>query len=1352
MKKNERYYVGLDIGTNSVGWAVTDDKYKLYKCNGHKMWGVRLFDEAETAESRRVSRTSRRRLQRRNARIDLFQELMAEEICKVDPGFYQRLEDSKFYMEDKTVVEKHTLFIGDKYNDKDYYSEFPTIFHLRAALIKGEKEYDIRLIYLAIHHILKNRGHFLYQGDKFDTSSSLDESIHEVFDNNDVDTNGIEVTVELVSKIKDVILNERLTKTDKKKKLKYLFGKSKQLESIFGLAIGTKESLEKVFGNPEYKELENDVVKISFSDKVYDEVRHLYEEVLEDRIVLIDNLKKIYDTVLLNGIKKAELSLSESKVELYQKHKEELTTLKKIIKAYSQEEYKRLFSEKDSNSTNYKNYIGDGDKKCSREDFYKTLKALLEKVEDSPVKEYILEEISLDKYLPLQRVKENGVIPYQIHQEELKLILDNASGYLDFLNQTDGKLSVKDKIMKIMTFRIPYYVGPINTYHAGKKNGFAWAVKNSDEKITPWNFDDIIDLEASHDNFIRKMTNKCTYLRGKDVIPKSSLLYSEYTLLNELNNIRCNGEKVSVSTRNKMIDSLFKDTDKKGKVTVKKILEFLKCEGECEGNATITGIDDEVKADLKSYRDFKSVLGEKFNYEMVEDIIKWITLYANEHNSIKKRIKDNYADKLTSSQINKICKLRYKEWGRLSKEFLTEIICDEFTDYSTGEVGNVINAMRNTTNNLMQLLSNKYDYIKQIKEINDLLINPNEEISHEMLDELYVSPGVKRMIWQSILIMEEIKKIMSREPEKIFIETVRSNKANKKRTDTRKKKLLELYSSCKDEVIDWPKEIQGRSDGQLRSKKLYLYYLQMGKCLYTGEKINLDKLMSGEDYDIDHIYPRSKTKDDSFDNLVLVKRVINNEKSDNYPINPAIQAKMKKTWDYLYQKGFISTRKYERLVRKEEFGTNELADFIARQLIETSQSTKAVAEIMQRLYLDSHIIYVKAENVSAFRNDMKFIKVRDINDLHHAKDAYLNIVVGNVFDTKFTRSPANFVKEAGFREYNLSRMYDFLIKRDGYIAWDGRNGDSKKMVDYQMKSNDVRVTRRPTEQKGQLFDLTLHKKGDSKAHSYMGSKTGDLRLADVTKYGGYTSIKIAYLIPYSCDIINKKGARKSISRLTGVPVYLANNVKSVEGFTEYIFSQVPTKSGETIENFKIINVKLRIGSLIKYNGFYYYVGGRTGENFCADNAIQLLLGEDEERYIKEIFKFINNQKENKDLKAEKFSDDITKENNYKLYDALVNKLNSNIYVQSTNNKYDVFNDAKMRNKFCDLVVEEQIKMLLNLLNLLTNKTSTYDFKPLGFGIGRRKLGFNLADVKEFKLINQSITGLFENSLDLLSQL
>ena len=49
------YYIGLDIGTSSVGWAVMDENYHLMKKHGKDMWGIREFDEAETAEARRTS-------------------------------------------------------------------------------------------------------------------------------------------------------------------------------------------------------------------------------------------------------------------------------------------------------------------------------------------------------------------------------------------------------------------------------------------------------------------------------------------------------------------------------------------------------------------------------------------------------------------------------------------------------------------------------------------------------------------------------------------------------------------------------------------------------------------------------------------------------------------------------------------------------------------------------------------------------------------------------------------------------------------------------------------------------------------------------------------------------------------------------------------------------------------------------------------------------------------------------------------------------------------------------------------------------------------------------------------------
>ena len=60
-KKTGEYYLGLDVGTNSVGWAVTDPEYRVLKFHGNAMWGARLFDEAQDASGRRSSRGARRR-------------------------------------------------------------------------------------------------------------------------------------------------------------------------------------------------------------------------------------------------------------------------------------------------------------------------------------------------------------------------------------------------------------------------------------------------------------------------------------------------------------------------------------------------------------------------------------------------------------------------------------------------------------------------------------------------------------------------------------------------------------------------------------------------------------------------------------------------------------------------------------------------------------------------------------------------------------------------------------------------------------------------------------------------------------------------------------------------------------------------------------------------------------------------------------------------------------------------------------------------------------------------------------------------------------------------------------------
>lgn len=69
------YNIGLDMGTGSVGWAVTDSEGKLLHFKKQPTWGSRLFDSAETAASARIPRGQRRRYVRRRWRLDLLQQL-----------------------------------------------------------------------------------------------------------------------------------------------------------------------------------------------------------------------------------------------------------------------------------------------------------------------------------------------------------------------------------------------------------------------------------------------------------------------------------------------------------------------------------------------------------------------------------------------------------------------------------------------------------------------------------------------------------------------------------------------------------------------------------------------------------------------------------------------------------------------------------------------------------------------------------------------------------------------------------------------------------------------------------------------------------------------------------------------------------------------------------------------------------------------------------------------------------------------------------------------------------------------------------------------------------------------------
>ena len=1377
---NKTWYLGLDIGTASVGWAATDTEYKIIRKNKKRLWGVRLFEEAKTAEERRGYRSSRRRLARRKWRLNLLEELFTQEIARIDSNFFLRLKESQYHYEDKTHQVPYAIFNDKDYTDKDYYKEYPTIYHLRTKLMTEENP-DIRKVFLAIHHILKNRGHFLLQGQSF-KAGNLNNLIKELLEL-DILHVGFEVTEKVVDKIADISL-EKKTSKDKLNDIKELYPKEKQLLEVFRLIFGGKPSLDKLFAIDEYKELDAAIKSVSFKEKIYEEVRHDYEQVLSNYIELLDLAKLVYDSIILSDIKKEGKTLSESKVDFYNKHRDDLTKLKNLVKNDSKlsedkkvELYTAIFKEDKDKGSNYVNYIRKSDegKGCNYEDFKNFLVKELAKLEESAAKEEILRDLELELFLPLQRTKDNSVVPYQIHKEELVRILDNAAKYHNFLDEKDESgYSIREKVIQLLEFRIPYYVGPLNSNKKAREDGFAWSVRNKgyeNTPVTPWNYEKVIDESASAEKFITNLTNKCTYLKGEDVLPKSSLLYSEFALLNELNALKYDGNRISLEARNAIMEKLFKQQGKK--VTKTSIKNLLKAEGYIDGKGEITGIDITVKNDLKSYRDFKKILGNKFNSENVENIILWITLYGESRKLIKAKIEAVYGDIYSKEEIAKMSRLVYKDWGRFSRKLLTELVSKKLYNEETGECLNIIGAMRQNNILFMELMADRFDYSQQIVKFNKELQEDVTEITPEILDDLYVSPSVKRSIWQTVRIVEELKKIIGCAPAKIFVETTRSNQGKKEPTSSREKQLKLAYKAVKKDVKELEKEIgainfdvlndrlSSEEQSKLKAKKLYLYYTQLGRCMYSGKQIDLENLYTPE-YDIDHIYPQSKVKDDSFTNTVLVERELNAKKGDRYPLSSDFQTPSnRKLWKFLKEKGLITDEKYNRLVRTEEFSDEELSGFIARQLVETSQSVKAVASILGELNPETSICYSKAENVSSFRqnfgkikkgnrdskNNDQLVKVREINDYHHAKDAYLNIVVGNVYDTKFTRNVFNFIKDKkDGRKYSLNKVFYENVSDSKTVAWE--MDKTIYQVEKVMNNNNILVTRRTSEQKGGLFDATVYKaKVAAKAKDgvYYPLKTSNSVVKDVAKYGGYTSIGIAYYSIFEYTLVNKKGEEK-ITRIIPIPIYISQNIKDSTALIEFGKSQIFCRASEKIKDFKLLYRRLCIGSKININNYQYYIGGKSDERFYYDSAIQVTLDKKSEKYLKILSKYQNWKKENKDGEL---WENITKENNIELYNKLVEKMNSEIFTKKKSNKYNELNSEEIRNNFIKISVEEQAKVLLEILNLLTNKKSIFDLKSIDIKAARGKISFNLTSLTQFSIIEQSITGFYEKEITII---
>jgi CRISPR-associated endonuclease Csn1 len=1366
-ESDKKYSIGLAIGTNSVGWAVITDEYKVpskkFKVLGNtdrhsikkNLIGALLFDSGETAEATRLKRTARRRYTRRKNRICYLQEIFSNEMAKVDDSFFHRLEES-FLVEEDKKHERHPIF-GNIVDEVAYHEKYPTIYHLRKKLVDSTDKADLRLIYLALAHMIKFRGHFLIEGDLNPDNSDVDklfiqlvQTYNQLFEENPINASGVDAKA---------ILSARLSK-------------SRRLENLIAQLPGEKKN--GLFGNlialslgltPNFKsnfDLAEDA-KLQLSKDTYDDdLDNLLAQIGDQYADLFLAAKNLSDAILLSDILRVNTEitkapLSASMIKRYDEHHQDLTLLKALVRQQLPEKYKEIFFDQSKNG--YAGYIDGG---ASQEEFYKFIKPILEKMDGT---EELLVKLNREDLLRKQRTFDNGSIPHQIHLGELHAILRRQEDFYPFLKDN------REKIEKILTFRIPYYVGPL----ARGNSRFAWMTRKSEETITPWNFEEVVDKGASAQSFIERMTNFDKNLPNEKVLPKHSLLYEYFTVYNELTKVKYVTEGMrkpaflSGEQKKAIVDLLFKTNRK---VTVKQLKEDYFKKIECFDSVEISGVEDRFNASLGTYHDLLKIIKDKDfldneeNEDILEDIVLTLTLFEDRE-MIEERLK-TYAHLFDDKVMKQLKRRRYTGWGRLSRKLINGI-----RDKQSGKT--ILDFLKSdgfANRNFMQLIHD--DSLTFKEDIQKAQVSGQGDSLHEHIANLAGSPAIKKGILQTVKVVDELVKVMGRhKPENIVIEMARENQTTQKGQKNSRERMKRIEEGIKELGSQILKE-HPVENTQLQNEKLYLYYLQNGRDMYVDQELDINRL---SDYDVDHIVPQSFLKDDSIDNKVLTRSDKNRGKSDNVPSEEVVK-KMKNYWRQLLNAKLITQRKFDNLTKAERGGLSELdkAGFIKRQLVETRQITKHVAQILDsrmntkydendKLIREVKVITLKSKLVSDFRKDFQFYKVREINNYHHAHDAYLNAVVGTALIKKYPKLESEFVY-GDYKVYDVRKMiakseqeigkatakYFFysnimnffkteitlangeirkrpLIETNGEtgeIVWDkGRDFATVRKVLSMPQVNIVKKTEVQT--------------GGFSKESILPKRNSDKLIArkkdwDPKKYGGFDSPTVAYSVLVVAKVEKGKSKKlKSVKELLGITImerssFEKNPIDFLEakGYKEVkkdLIIKLPKYSLFELENGRKRMLasagELQKGNELalpsKYVNFLYLASHYEKlKGSPEDNEQKQLFVEQHKHYLDEIIEQIS-----------EFSKRVI------LADANLDKVLS------------------AYNKHRDKPIREQAENIIHLFTL-TNLGAPAAFKYFDTTIDRKRYT-STKEVLDATLIHQSITGLYETRID-LSQL
>ena len=575
-----------------------------------------------------------------------------------------------------------------------------------------------------------------------------------------------------------------------------------------------------------------------------------------------------------------------------------------------------------------------------------------------------------------EKVDLNNVFTVGAYRKEILKIFEMQQAFYEEISE-----EFCDEYITIFNRKRKYYDGPGNEK---SRSDYGRYTTNLDEE----------GKYITEKNIFEKLIGKCSVYHEELRASMASYTAQEFNVLNDLNNLTINGRKLCEDEKYRIVE-MVKNSDS---VNMRKIIAAVMDEKieEFHG-ARVDKNEKEILHKFEVYNKMRKKLADigeditAFSREDLDEIGRILTI-----NTDKEAMLDAFKESsliITDEIRDCFIELRknnstlFRKWHSFSIKIMNELIP---VMYEQPKEQMTILAE-------MGVGRGKADEFKGVKYI------PVDIVS----DEIY-NPVVRRSVRISFKILNEIMRKYG-ELEEVVIEMPRD-----RNSDEQKKRINDSQKMNENEMKYIEKKLASIYNIQLKNSdfsaqkqlnlKLKLWNEQDGRCLYSGRIIEpQDILKHPEEFEIDHIIPRSISFDDSRNNKVLVYRTENQRKGNQTPY--FYLTHLNREWSFDCYKATIkalalkkeygfSRKKVQNLLFSEDITKIDVQKgFINRNINDTSYASKVVLNIIQSYFrakeADTRVKVIKGSYTHQMRVNMKLDKNREEGYAHHAVDAML---------------------------------------------------------------------------------------------------------------------------------------------------------------------------------------------------------------------------------------------------------------------------------------------------------------------------------------------------------------------------